>query len=101
MRIFDAVFNTSHGIDLETLAQRFDEKFPLMQNEFIARIENQIDVKIFPLLQQIAHNERASQSHRGHAHKRLKELNVRTLEKEREMHCAPASLGKLQPPYAK
>ena len=82
MRIFDAVFNTAHGIDLETLAQRFDEKFPLMQNEFIARIENQIDVKIFPLLQQIAHNE----EHRRVIEVRIQaaEERARTLEKERD-----------------
>ena len=62
MQPFDAAFSTPHGIDLETLAQRFDERLPphFMQDEFIARIENHIDAKLTPLLDQIKYAQESS-----------------------------------------
>lgn len=64
MQAFDAAFATVHGIDLETLARRFDERLPpyIVQDEFIARIEAHIDLKLTPLLDQLQRTESSRQA---------------------------------------
>lgn len=76
MQAFDAAFDTLHGVDLETLAQRFDERFPphFMQDEFIARIEAHLDLKITPLLDQLRCAERRFEVAQERAHDIQKRL---------------------------
>ena len=55
LQAFDAAFALVHGLELETLAQRFDSRVPLpqMQEEIIARINAHIDARLVPLVEQI------------------------------------------------
>ena len=84
MQIFDAAFDTAHGVDLETLAQRFDERLPphFMQEEFIGRIETHINASLTPLLGELRHAERSRQT-----------AEERTLALE---ECARAAQGRAQ-----
>lgn len=56
---FDAAFDLVHGIGLETLAQRFDDRIPppIMQEELIARIQTHLDAQLAPLIGQVIRSD--------------------------------------------